>query len=221
MRKERKILSDGVVYDISKRVALGEKQVDLAREFNVTQSTISHILSGKNRKGQKLVGAVRECAKCGSPFTVRNGKQIYCKAKQCDLAIKRDRNDAWYAKGRKPTSTQVFLAAKDKPCMDCGGYWPDKPWRMEFDHRDPNAKLQKLKGTNIKRTRSMRSLFGDELLAEIAKCDVVCRLCHSDRTAASHRAGKINTVPFKKARSRRPRAWSTQQGALFAAIASQ
>ena len=65
-------------------------------------------------------------------------------------------------------------AFKDVPCMDCGRRYPSCV--MDFDHRDPTAKAFSI-GMMITNT----SL--DALLAEIAKCDVVCSNCHRIRTA--------------------------------------
>lgn len=62
---------------------------------------------------------------------------------------------------------------RERPCADCGGRFP---WFvMEFDHRDRTAKV-----------RGVMALAGhvsdDRLMAEVAKCDVVCPTCHRDRT---------------------------------------
>ena len=61
---------------------------------------------------------------------------------------------------------------KDKPCMDCGNSFPIIS--MDFDHRPDEKKLFNLAsawGRNI-----------DKIIAEIAKCDVVCSNCHRLRT---------------------------------------
>lgn len=59
--------------------------------------------------------------------------------------------------------------------MDCGGYWPDNPEVMDFDHRPGEVKLF---GINSAASRRARHL----LEAEIAKCDLVCANCHRIRT---------------------------------------
>jgi hypothetical protein len=68
-----------------------------------------------------------------------------------------------------------ILAAKDKPCMDCGGRWPALV--MEFDHREGEVKL-----FNIGNWYNQRRVGAKKLWAEIAKCDVVCPTCHRLRT---------------------------------------
>jgi hypothetical protein len=65
----------------------------------------------------------------------------------------------------------LILAAKDKPCIDCGRQL--EPEKMHFDHRPGTVKL-----FNIGReaTRPVAVLE-----AEIAKCDVRCVSCHTRR----------------------------------------
>ena len=58
-------------------------------------------------------------------------------------------------------------------CVDCG---ESDPFILEFDHRDG---VEKLDDVAFLRARGRR----DELLAEIAKCDVRCSNCHQRRTA--------------------------------------
>jgi hypothetical protein len=62
---------------------------------------------------------------------------------------------------------------KSVPCMDCGGTYP--PVCMDFDHR-PGAE----KKFNIAQWRQFSAF---ELVAEIAKCDLVCSNCHRVRSA--------------------------------------
>jgi len=61
---------------------------------------------------------------------------------------------------------------RDVPCADCGRRFP--PCVMQFDHRDPATKTYEVTRI-ITRARSV-------ILAEIAKCDIVCTNCHRDRT---------------------------------------
>ena len=61
---------------------------------------------------------------------------------------------------------------KNKPCMDCGISYPY--YVMDFDHRNPAEKSGNL-------ARMGASPF-EEIIAEIAKCDLVCANCHRERT---------------------------------------
>ena len=60
----------------------------------------------------------------------------------------------------------------DVPCADCGRRFP--PCVMQFDHRDPSTKKLTISRS---RTRGHATL-----LAEVAKCDIVCTNCHRERT---------------------------------------
>jgi hypothetical protein len=72
---------------------------------------------------------------------------------------------------------------KYKPCMDCGGQY--QYYMMEFDHRPDESKVAEI-GKMIKKGS------WDNLKAEIAKCDVVCVMCHRRRTF--NRLGKPDEV---------------------------
>lgn len=60
---------------------------------------------------------------------------------------------------------------KNQPCEDCGGSFP--PCAMDFDHVRGEKRFQ-IGGNTFKNW--------DQLLGEIAKCDVVCANCHRIRT---------------------------------------
>lgn len=80
------------------------------------------------------------------------------------------------------TKSAYIKEQKNKPCMDCGISFPY--YVMDFDHRDPSQK-----SANLAR---MLSHSFSEIIAEIAKCDVVCSNCHRERTY-----GKKTTPPTK------------------------
>jgi len=74
---------------------------------------------------------------------------------------------------------EMVRRMKDVPCMDCGKKYP--AFIMEFDHREDEIKdfnISSAVGWGAGKSR---------LMTEIAKCDVVCVLCHRFRTA--RRAG--------------------------------
>lgn len=62
----------------------------------------------------------------------------------------------------------------NKPCVDCGVIYP--PYVMDFDHLDPTTKVDKISRLAAQTTSK------EKLLAEIAKCDLVCANCHRERT---------------------------------------
>lgn len=76
---------------------------------------------------------------------------------------------------RRLNQKQRWLATlaqlKAAPCTDCGGRF--HPVAMDFDHRDPIEKLFVI-------SKGPKKL--ELVLAEIAKCDLVCANCHRVRT---------------------------------------
>jgi len=88
--------------------------------------------------------------------------------------------DVYRARNTRRRQERMTLIArlKDVPCWDCGSRFPS--FVMEFDHRE-----DAVKDFNISSRRHYVSVA--RLMAEVAKCDVVCVLCHRFRTA--RRAG--------------------------------
>lgn len=78
----------------------------------------------------------------------------------------------------------IATQAKDNvPCADCGV--PYRYWVMQLDHvaqRGPKAFTISATYTTARARRAMCTEA--ELLAEIAKCDIVCANCHAERTHA-------------------------------------
>lgn len=77
---------------------------------------------------------------------------------------------------RQGEALEWLRQLREVPCADCGGTFP--PYAMDFDHRDPTQKCFALAGGNVLLKNR------DELVAEIAKCDIVCANCHAVRTYA-------------------------------------
>lgn len=61
------------------------------------------------------------------------------------------------------------------PCADCG---EADIVVLQFDHRDPEAKVDNISSMVCKGRYGQATL-----LSEMAKCDVVCANCHTRRTA--------------------------------------
>jgi hypothetical protein len=78
------------------------------------------------------------------------------------------------------THDELLNKLRDVPCSDCGQRFP--PCAMDFDHRDPATKSQGV-------TRMVGRAGIDRILAEAAKCDIVCANCHRARTF--HRRGRV------------------------------
>lgn len=60
---------------------------------------------------------------------------------------------------------------KSEPCTDCGRVRP--PVAMDFDH---------VRGEKVKGVSQMWSRGRDKVLIELAKCELVCCICHRIRT---------------------------------------
>lgn len=98
----------------------------------------------------------------------------------------------WRRKTREKKRVQIralLAGLKNVPCADCKGQFD--PCVMDFDHLDPSQKKHNI------HTMSRRSdLKG--LMAEIAKCEVVCANCHRLRTKRRWEAN-LQTTTVKEA----------------------
>jgi len=105
----------------------------------------------------------------------------------CHRIRTRARHRAWLA-GRTPSTqprieghrarwrhhADILDQLRSVPCSDCGGRFP--PCAMDFDHRDPATK-------ELAVSRLINRSYAT-LMAEVAKCDIVCANCHHLRTDA-------------------------------------
>ena len=132
---------------------------------------------------------MRRCGRCGETKTAdefawrrkaRGQRDNYCRP--CRAAYKQEHyalNRGRYVEAavRRRTAPAAERAAflvdyfATHACVDCGE--PD-PIVLEFDHLGD-------KSFNI--AKGLRDRSWDALVAEIAKCDVVCANCHRRRTA--------------------------------------
>jgi sRNA-binding protein len=80
----------------------------------------------------------------------------------------------------KAQKRAYVVMSKDRPCVDCGHRWPAVA--MDFDD------VQGIKKGNVAQMagggHSMKAL-----VAEIAKCEVVCACCHRVRTESRRKVG--------------------------------
>ena len=128
-------------------------------------------------------------------------------------------NVAYYARNRgreferirsRQAENLAFLRGlRSGPCLDCRLVFA--PHQMDFDHRDPAIKSFRLsEGRAMLRSRAT-------LLAEVAKCDVVCANCHRIRTRNAH-AGRLMAAEPPSSPSRgldvRRARWRAQAGLL-------
>lgn len=108
-------------------------------------------------------GKIRKCKECQT----RYNQAWYIKNKEAQLARCTER--------RKRVGNEVkefIRLEKSKPCTDCKNAFP--PCAMDFDHlRD------KLVDLNVAVKRNWPI---ERVKEEIAKCELVCAVCHRIRT---------------------------------------
>lgn len=74
-------------------------------------------------------------------------------------------------KKAKAKFSEWLAVVKAGPCMDCGRCFP--PCAMDFDH---------VRGVKVCAVSRMIKCSQARLDAEVAKCDLVCAVCHRIRT---------------------------------------
>jgi hypothetical protein len=121
-------------------------------------------------------------------------KRVLSEVAKCDVVCvnchRVRTRDAARSLSRRPPSTapaqlartrrwkaqaELLNRVRDVPCMDCGRRFD--PCAMDFDHRDPATKRFTV-------SRMVGRAPTSAILAEIAKCDIVCANCHRQRTIA-------------------------------------
>lgn len=111
---------------------------------------------------------------------IRNptGYNVRCRACQSTRSKKHyaDNQRVYYERNlrRKLQLREEVQALKESaPCIDCQKYWPY--YVMHYDHITDNKVdgVSRLIGTNRSR---------ESVMAEIAKCELVCGNCHAVRT---------------------------------------
>jgi len=109
---------------------------------------------------------------------------------------------------RQQGTVEMLRELRQVPCADCGGQF--QPHQMDFDHRDPATK-----SFNVMTGRAML-MATPRLMAEVAKCDVVCVNCHRLRT--KHVAvDRQRTPPRAPSEKRRMARWN-EDSALLASL---
>jgi formate-dependent nitrite reductase cytochrome c552 subunit len=132
-------------------------------------------------------------------------------------ASQRDYNVAYYQRNRdleiervrvrQAGMVELLRDLRRVPCADCGGRF--KPHQMDFDHREPSTK-----SFTVMSGRAMLMPTAT-VLAEVAKCDVVCVNCHRVRTRRQHRVRLAVLPRGSSARLAEKRAGWRRQAALL------
>lgn len=75
--------------------------------------------------------------------------------------------------GKKRLNRILIAELKKGPCVDCGQTF--HPVCMDFDHLNPETKTRNIS--------AMAQQSKETILAEIAKCELVCANCHRLRSS--------------------------------------
>jgi hypothetical protein len=129
---------------------------------------------------------MKRCARCGQTKPLsefhknksrRDGVQTYCRP--CRAVIDHDRYERLRATGvpsrawERGRSEWLLGLKSGRPCTDCGRIFPAQV--MQWDHLPGAPKLGEI-------STGLRGRSRDEILEEIAKCELVCTNCHAIRT---------------------------------------
>ena len=127
------------------------------------------------------INKIATCLECGQVAIIVKKTTISCSTrykaeKDAYNERKRKTNKRYKIRNKDEVSaiykSNYIKEQKNKPCMDCGILY--SYYVMDFDHRNPSEKLGNL--------ARMIAFSFEEILEEIAKCDVVCANCHRERT---------------------------------------
>jgi hypothetical protein len=139
-------------------------------------------------ESSSLSGATKTCTRCkvekpltefGMRSIARNIRQWHClecgrAINKREYALKKPAHIARAAKGRRKKLDWIIGMKSRSPCLDCNVLFPY--YVMDFDHRPGTDKKFNLHNRGIT-SRGMKTI-----LAEIAKCDLICSNCHRART---------------------------------------
>jgi hypothetical protein len=90
-----------------------------------------------------------------------------------------------YTKASVDRRREWARTLKDKPCSKCGEQL--EPERMHWHHRDPATKEFRVALGVFRASRA-------RILAEIAKCDLLCEPCHDELHGGEHQAAACGTT---------------------------
>jgi hypothetical protein len=133
------------------------------------------ILGRKPAKtAREKLRAVVVC-KCGrqvmTPSLLRKSSRVCLRCKR----LARPGVSMMNSRQRRASATSGFgkfvAWKKSQVCLSCGrGH--SKKYPLDLHHRDPAIKLFKI-------SRGVHSVSAERLWAEVAKCDVLCKPCHT------------------------------------------
>ena len=138
----------------------------------------------------------RFCIEC-SPFGDHNTSKVPLGLRSTEEAVKarRERRREQFRRSlrkRRRKRKADLVAAYGGQCVDCG--YSTCPEALQFHHRDPSTKDFGLSHFNGSLAR---------LIAEAAKCDLVCANCHRIRHARESSVSRHRMVELRRETKRR------------------
>lgn len=135
------------------------------------------VQSGEVQEPETYTCSSCEVAKPPFDFSWKDESLLKRKArcKACDAlyraGVYKDTKDRFLESNKRVYKKLRALVddCKKVPCADCGRSFP--PCAMDFDHIDPSTKVTKVSSLVYTGSKQI-------LLDEIAKCEVVCAVCH-------------------------------------------
>ncbi len=107
---------------------------------------------------------------------------------------------------RQAGMVELLRDLRRVPCTDCERNF--KPFQMDFDHRDPSSKSFRITCGRAMLMSTAR------VLAEVAKCDIVCANCHRIRTREAELARPRRARPSSRRQEAKLREWREQTALL-------
>ena len=140
---------------------------------------------GARKRGEQVVGQPRRktdgpCSICGqTPIMAKHlcgrcYRREWMRRKRREDPTVRQRETARNAE-RVAANSAAIQSAKRQPCADCGGEFPLEC--MDFDHIAE-------RGRKVFNLSKAGARLLEAVLAEIAKCDLICANCHRIRSRA-------------------------------------
>jgi hypothetical protein len=151
----------------------------LTKLFNLTGSRA--MLIGREGLDAEVAKCEIVCANCHAVRSYALQARQWAERRETDQRLRAPQSIAMSRRAAK--KREFLLALRDQPCHDCRRGFP--PYVMQFDHRNPAEKA-----FNVAQSSTRAN---EAVLKEAAKCDIVCRNCHRDRTFRrwSHLAGVV------------------------------
>lgn len=156
----------------------------------MTRINLNYLITAKQKRGREAARRYRaRHGKSTKSLTARTRDRSWRQANKARMAEHHDRYRAKNATkilrkqqevARIQRNRDLVNSLKGAPCTDCKTSF--HPCAMDFDHRDRATKTKNVAQLVFKASTT-------RLLAEIAKCDLVCANCHRIRTffAREHR----------------------------------